>query len=78
MARINEKRKEFSQNSSLGNQRYHAEEVEERFSKYKPGKVRSAVFLFYSCSEQQSPDRDTVIFHLKKFLNQSDFKTKMK
>ncbi|XP_057213841.1 zinc finger CCHC domain-containing protein 8 [Triplophysa rosa] len=39
MARINEKRKEFSQNSSLGNQRYHAEEVEERFAKYKPGKV---------------------------------------
>ncbi|XP_056103339.1 zinc finger CCHC domain-containing protein 8-like isoform X1 [Rhinichthys klamathensis goyatoka] len=37
MARINEKRKEFSQNSSPSNQRYHAEEVEERFAKYKPG-----------------------------------------
>lgn len=53
MAKINEKRKEFSQNSSLGNQRYHAEEVEERFAKYKPGIVRSAVFLFYLCSERQ-------------------------
>uniref|UniRef100_A0A9J7ZV32 Zinc finger, CCHC domain containing 8 n=1 Tax=Cyprinus carpio carpio TaxID=630221 RepID=A0A9J7ZV32_CYPCA len=37
MARINEKRKEFSQNSNQSNQRYHAEEVEERFAKYKPG-----------------------------------------
>ncbi|XP_056314752.1 zinc finger CCHC domain-containing protein 8 isoform X2 [Danio aesculapii] len=36
MARINEKRKEFSQNNQ-SNQRYHAEEVEERFAKYKPG-----------------------------------------
>ncbi|XP_046872707.1 zinc finger CCHC domain-containing protein 8 [Hypomesus transpacificus] len=39
MTRINEKRKEFSQgnNQISGNQRYHAEEVEERFAKYKPG-----------------------------------------
>ncbi|KAK6306375.1 hypothetical protein J4Q44_G00233000 [Coregonus suidteri] len=39
MARINEKRKEFSQGNqgNLSNQRYHAEEVEERFAKYKPG-----------------------------------------
>ncbi|XP_076007180.1 zinc finger CCHC domain-containing protein 8 isoform X2 [Genypterus blacodes] len=37
MAAINERRKEFSQNSNLSNQRYHADEVEERFSKYKPG-----------------------------------------
>ncbi|RXN06993.1 zinc finger CCHC domain-containing 8-like protein [Labeo rohita] len=37
MARINEKRKEFSQNNNQSNQRYHAEEVEERFAKYKPG-----------------------------------------
>ncbi|XP_059405748.1 zinc finger CCHC domain-containing protein 8-like [Carassius carassius] len=37
MTRINEKRKEFSQNSNQSNQRYHAEEVEERFAKYKPG-----------------------------------------
>ncbi|XP_010895639.3 zinc finger CCHC domain-containing protein 8 [Esox lucius] len=38
-ARINEKRKEFSQGNqgNLSNQRYHAEEVEERFAKYKPG-----------------------------------------
>lgn len=39
MAAINERRKEFTQNSQAtqGNQRYHADEVEERFSKYKPG-----------------------------------------
>ncbi|XP_066509986.1 zinc finger CCHC domain-containing protein 8-like [Hoplias malabaricus] len=41
MARINEKRKEFAQVNSQGNnvsnQRYHEEEVEERFAKYKPG-----------------------------------------
>ncbi|XP_073696059.1 zinc finger CCHC domain-containing protein 8 isoform X2 [Garra rufa] len=37
MARINEKRKAFSQNNNQSNQRYHAEEVEERFAKYKPG-----------------------------------------
>uniref|UniRef100_A0A671SNY1 Zinc finger CCHC domain-containing protein 8-like n=1 Tax=Sinocyclocheilus anshuiensis TaxID=1608454 RepID=A0A671SNY1_9TELE len=39
MARINEKRKEFSQNNNQSNQRYHAEEVEERFAKYKPGNL---------------------------------------
>uniref|UniRef100_A0A8C2AGV8 Zinc finger, CCHC domain containing 8 n=1 Tax=Cyprinus carpio TaxID=7962 RepID=A0A8C2AGV8_CYPCA len=37
MARISEKRKEFSQNTSQSSQRYHAEEVEERFAQYKPG-----------------------------------------
>ncbi|XP_029296593.1 zinc finger CCHC domain-containing protein 8 [Cottoperca gobio] len=39
MAAINERRKEFNQNSNPGmsNQRYHADEVEERFAKYKPG-----------------------------------------
>nr|XP_046243468.1 zinc finger CCHC domain-containing protein 8 [Scatophagus argus] len=40
MAAINERRKEFNQNSNQAvqsNQRYHAEEVEERFAKYKPG-----------------------------------------
>ncbi|XP_044052298.1 zinc finger CCHC domain-containing protein 8 isoform X2 [Siniperca chuatsi] len=40
MAAINERRKEFNQNSSQAmqsNQRYHADEVEERFAKYKPG-----------------------------------------
>lgn len=41
MARINEKRKEFSQgNNNVSSQRYHFEEVEERFTKYKPGVVR--------------------------------------
>ncbi|XP_049433835.1 zinc finger CCHC domain-containing protein 8 [Epinephelus fuscoguttatus] len=40
MAAINERRKEFNQSNNQGmqsNQRYHADEVEERFSKYKPG-----------------------------------------
>ncbi|XP_017571756.1 zinc finger CCHC domain-containing protein 8 [Pygocentrus nattereri] len=39
MARISEKRKEFAQGSIQSNQRYHEEEVEERFAKYKPGVV---------------------------------------
>lgn len=44
-ARINEKRKEFLEacgDSSNQNfqQRYHAEEVEERFGKFKPGVIR--------------------------------------
>ncbi|KAI4889404.1 hypothetical protein NFI96_034087 [Prochilodus magdalenae] len=43
MARINEKRKEFAQINNQGNnqsnQRYHEEEVEERFAKYKPGVI---------------------------------------
>ncbi|XP_034548657.1 zinc finger CCHC domain-containing protein 8 [Notolabrus celidotus] len=40
MVAINERRKEFNQNSNQAmqsNQRYHAEEVEERFAKYKAG-----------------------------------------
>ncbi|KAM4746376.1 zinc finger CCHC domain-containing protein 8 [Anableps anableps] len=40
MAVINERRKEFNQNSSQvtqSNQRYHADEVDERFAKFKPG-----------------------------------------
>ncbi|KAL2092057.1 hypothetical protein ACEWY4_011855 [Coilia grayii] len=40
MNRINEKRKEFSQgNNAVSSQRYHLEEVEERFTKYKAGVV---------------------------------------
>ncbi|XP_036383012.1 zinc finger CCHC domain-containing protein 8 [Megalops cyprinoides] len=39
MARISEKRKEFSGGNNQSNQRYHEEEVEERFGKYKPGTV---------------------------------------
>ncbi|KAG7480988.1 hypothetical protein MATL_G00062060 [Megalops atlanticus] len=39
MARISEKRKEFSGGNNQSNQRYHEEEVEERFGKYKPGIV---------------------------------------
>uniref|UniRef100_G3NZN6 Zinc finger CCHC domain-containing protein 8 n=1 Tax=Gasterosteus aculeatus TaxID=69293 RepID=G3NZN6_GASAC len=40
MAVINERRKEFNHSSNQtmqSNQRYHADEVEERFAKYKPG-----------------------------------------
>ncbi|XP_026198678.1 zinc finger CCHC domain-containing protein 8 isoform X2 [Anabas testudineus] len=40
MAAISERRKEFNQNNNQAmqsNQRYHADEVEERFAKYKPG-----------------------------------------
>ncbi|XP_040012205.1 zinc finger CCHC domain-containing protein 8 isoform X2 [Xiphias gladius] len=40
MAAITERRKEFNQNNNQAtqsNQRYHADEVEERFAKYKPG-----------------------------------------
>ncbi|XP_068166456.1 zinc finger CCHC domain-containing protein 8 [Antennarius striatus] len=40
MAAINERRKEFNQNNNQAiqsNQRYHADKVEERFAKYKPG-----------------------------------------
>ncbi|XP_028271049.1 zinc finger CCHC domain-containing protein 8 [Parambassis ranga] len=40
MAAINERRKEFNQNNNQAiqsNQRYHADEIEERFAKYKPG-----------------------------------------
>ncbi|KAK2902069.1 hypothetical protein Q8A73_011815 [Channa argus] len=39
-AAINERRKEFNQNNHQtlqSNQRYHADELEERFAKYKPG-----------------------------------------
>lgn len=50
MARINEKRREFAQvnqGNISSNQRYHAEEVEERFAKYKPGVVRSLTNSYY-------------------------------
>lgn len=43
---INERRKEFNQGNNqalLSGQRYHAEEVEERFSVYKPGVLRWSV-----------------------------------
>ncbi|XP_026176852.1 zinc finger CCHC domain-containing protein 8 isoform X2 [Mastacembelus armatus] len=46
MAAINERRKEFNQNNNQGNQsnqRYHADEVEERFAKYKPGVMSEAL-----------------------------------
>ncbi|XP_037536310.1 zinc finger CCHC domain-containing protein 8 isoform X2 [Nematolebias whitei] len=41
MTAINERRKEFNQNNQVmvGNQRYHAEEVEERFARFKPGVI---------------------------------------
>lgn len=42
MAVIMERRKEFLQNNQAAqnNQRYHADEVEERFARYKPGVLR--------------------------------------
>lgn len=45
MAAISERRKEFNQNNIQTNQRYHAEEVEERFAKYKPGFLRQEHYL---------------------------------
>lgn len=49
MAAINERRKEFNQSNNQAmqsNQRYHADEVEERFAKYKPGVMRQDFFFF--------------------------------
>lgn len=49
MAAINERRKEFNQSNNQtmqSNQRYHADEVEERFAKYKPGVMRQEFFFF--------------------------------
>lgn len=54
MAAINERRKEFNQNSNQavqGNQRYHADEVEERFSKYKPGVMRQDCYFVHDRHE---------------------------
>lgn len=62
MAAINERRKEFNQNSNQAmqtNQRYHADEVEERFAKYKPGIMRQEYYfqtndhesIFISCGK---------------------------
>ena len=48
MAAISERRKEFNQNNNQAvqtNQRYHAEELEERFAKYKPGLLRQEYYL---------------------------------
>lgn len=48
MAAINERRKEFNQNNNqamMSNQRYHADEVEERFAKYKPGVMRQDCYF---------------------------------
>ncbi|KAL4646606.1 zinc finger CCHC domain-containing protein 8 [Arapaima gigas] len=55
MARINEKRKEFSQGNSQSNQRYHAEEVEERFMKYKPGIVSAELLDALGVAENSLP-----------------------
>lgn len=49
-ARISEKRKEFMEacgeaSNQNFQQRYHAEEVEERFGKFKPGVIRYLFFL---------------------------------
>lgn len=51
MAAINERRKEFNQNNNQaiqGHQRYHAEEVEERFAKYKPGVMRQEHYFLHN------------------------------
>lgn len=51
MAAINERRKEFNQSNNQAmqsNQRYHADEVEERFAKYKPGVMRQDFFFFFT------------------------------
>lgn len=48
MAAINERRKEFNQNNNQAmqsNQRYHADEVEERFAKYKPGVMSEELLM---------------------------------
>ncbi|KPP77193.1 zinc finger CCHC domain-containing protein 8-like, partial [Scleropages formosus] len=55
MARISEKRKEFSQGNSQSNQRYHAEEVEERFGKYKPGIVSAELLDALGVAESSLP-----------------------
>ncbi|KAJ8380270.1 hypothetical protein SKAU_G00010480 [Synaphobranchus kaupii] len=55
MARINEKRKEFSGGNNQSNQRYHAEEVEERFGKYKPGIVSEELLEALGVMENTLP-----------------------
>ncbi|XP_035236209.1 zinc finger CCHC domain-containing protein 8 [Anguilla anguilla] len=55
MARINEKRKEFSGGNNQSNQRYHAEEVEERFGKYKPGIVSEELLGALGVTEHTLP-----------------------
>ncbi|XP_061116245.1 zinc finger CCHC domain-containing protein 8 [Conger conger] len=58
MVRINEKRKEFSggsNQSNQSNQRYHAEEVEERFGKYKPGIVSEELLEALGVTERTLP-----------------------
>lgn len=53
MAAINERRKEFNQNNNQamqGNQRYHADEVEERFAKYKAGAMRYSLYSVHKTS----------------------------
>ncbi|KAI1901174.1 hypothetical protein AGOR_G00057470 [Albula goreensis] len=55
MARINEKRKEFTGGSNQSNQRYHEEEVEERFGKYKPGIVSEELLEALGVAENALP-----------------------
>ncbi|XP_030632281.1 zinc finger CCHC domain-containing protein 8 [Chanos chanos] len=55
MARISEKRKEFSQGNNQSNQRYHEEEVEERFAKFKPGRVSEELLDALGVSENTLP-----------------------
>ncbi|KAJ8286259.1 hypothetical protein GJAV_G00036380 [Gymnothorax javanicus] len=55
MARISEKRKEFSGGNTPSNQRYHAEEVEERFGKYKPGVVSDELMEALGVTDRTLP-----------------------
>ncbi|KAK5871520.1 hypothetical protein PBY51_004399 [Eleginops maclovinus] len=58
MAAINERRKEFNQNSNqsmTSNQRYHADEVEERFAKYKPGVMSEDLLTALGIEENTLP-----------------------
>uniref|UniRef100_A0A3B4G709 Zinc finger CCHC domain-containing protein 8 n=1 Tax=Pundamilia nyererei TaxID=303518 RepID=A0A3B4G709_9CICH len=58
MAAINERRKEFNQSNNQAmqsNQRYHADEVEERFAKYKPGVMSEELLTALGIDENTLP-----------------------
>ncbi|XP_039477036.1 zinc finger CCHC domain-containing protein 8 isoform X1 [Oreochromis aureus] len=58
MAAINERRKEFNQSNNQvmqSNQRYHADEVEERFAKYKPGVMSEELLTALGIDENTLP-----------------------
>uniref|UniRef100_A0A3Q0QZF5 Zinc finger CCHC domain-containing protein 8 n=1 Tax=Amphilophus citrinellus TaxID=61819 RepID=A0A3Q0QZF5_AMPCI len=58
MIAINERRKEFNQSNNQAmqsNQRYHADEVEERFAKYKPGVMSEELLTALGIDENTLP-----------------------